>query len=45
VKEAVKRLSPAGVDVSSGVERESTPGVKDISKVRRFISEAKAQSA
>jgi len=45
VREAVKRLAPAGVDVSSGVEKKSSPGVKDFSKVRRFISEAKAQTA
>jgi len=45
VREAVKRFAPAGVDVSSGVEKENTPGVKDISKVRRFISEAKARTA
>jgi len=45
VREAVIRLAPAGVDVSSGVEKKSSPGVKDFSKVRRFISEAKAQTA
>jgi phosphoribosylanthranilate isomerase len=45
VREAVKKLAPAGVDVSSGVEKKSSPGVKDITKVRRFISEAKAQTA
>jgi phosphoribosylanthranilate isomerase len=42
VGEAIRKLSPAGVDVSSGVE--SSPGVKDLEKVRRFISEAKSQT-
>ena len=39
VREAVKRLSPYGVDVSSGVER--SPGIKDPKKVRSFIRHAK----
>ncbi|MFQ6105138.1 MAG: N-(5'-phosphoribosyl)anthranilate isomerase [Candidatus Glassbacteria bacterium] len=42
VREAIRRLAPAGVDVSSGVEVDNSPGIKDISLVRRFISEAKA---
>jgi phosphoribosylanthranilate isomerase len=39
VGDAVGRVRPWGVDVSSGVERE--PGRKDASKVMRFINEAK----
>jgi len=38
IKEAIKRLSPIGVDVSSGVE---TDGVKDIYKIQQFIKNAK----
>jgi len=44
VREVIRTLAPAGVDVSTGVEVDSAPGVKDISKVRRFISEAKTQA-
>jgi phosphoribosylanthranilate isomerase len=40
VAEAIDRVRPWGVDVSSGVE--STPGHKDPLKVSRFVAHAKA---
>ena len=40
VRQAIIQARPVGVDVSSGVE--SSPGIKDGEKVRKFIKEAKS---
>jgi len=39
VAEAVERVRPFGVDASSGLE--SSPGVKSVDLIRRFVEEAK----
>ena len=40
VSEAIKKIQPFAVDVSSGVE---TAGFKDIEKIRSFIKKVKTE--
>ena len=40
VAQAIRQLSPLGVDVSSGVE--ASPGCKDEAELRRFVEQVRA---
>ena len=42
VRDAISKVAPYGVDVSSGVELELAPGKKDHAKVRAFIAAARS---
>lgn len=45
VAEAVRKVRPYAVDVSSGVEVDGRPGVKDAEKMRSFVRQAQAAAS